>query len=54
MPALTEAVPRFIDLVTVLADADVDGRRHAAELTRRIRARGIETRLILPSRRTAA
>jgi hypothetical protein len=39
MPALAAAVPRYIDCVTVVADNDPDGRRHATELARRLRAR---------------
>jgi hypothetical protein len=35
--------------VTVLADDDPDGRRHAAELARGLRARNLDTRLIIPN-----
>jgi Toprim domain len=48
MPALAGILPDFIEVVTVLVDDDQDGRRHAAELGRRLRARGTETRLIVP------
>jgi hypothetical protein len=49
MPALAEAVPNFIEVVTVLVDDDSDGRRHTGELGRRIHGRSIEARLIIPS-----
>jgi hypothetical protein len=48
LPALAVAVPCYVDCVTVLADDDKDGRHHATELVERIRARGIEARLIIP------
>jgi hypothetical protein len=50
MPALADAIPSFIECVTVLADDDADGRRHAGDLTDRIRARGIEVRQVLANR----
>jgi hypothetical protein len=48
MPALADLVPALIDVCTVIVDDDTDGRRHAAELGRRLLVRGIETRLIVP------
>jgi hypothetical protein len=51
MPALAAAVPRYIDTVGVIADADPDGQRHAVELARRLRARKdliAEVRVITP------
>jgi Toprim domain len=42
MPALADAVPSYIDCITVVVDDDPDGRRHAAELCRRLRGRGFE------------
>jgi hypothetical protein len=50
LPALADAVPHYIDCVTVVVDDDDDGRRHAATLANRLRARGIEARMILPNR----
>jgi hypothetical protein len=48
MPPLAATVPSYIDCVTVFADDDKDGRRHASEqLAGRIRDRGIEARLAL-------
>jgi hypothetical protein len=47
MPALAEALPAYINCVTVLADDDTDGRRFAAELAERIRVREIEARAII-------
>jgi hypothetical protein len=48
LPALINVLPGWISCTTILADDDADGRRHAAELAERIRARGIEARLIVP------
>jgi len=47
MPALADAVPGYTETVTILVDDDDDGRRHSAELAKRIEARGIEARLIV-------
>ncbi len=43
MPALADAVPVYIECVTVIGDDDDAGRRHARELAARLRARGFET-----------
>jgi hypothetical protein len=50
MPALADAVPSYIEVVTILVDDDIDGRRHAATLADRVRARGIEVRCVVPNR----
>jgi hypothetical protein len=50
MPPLAAIVPSYIDCVTVFADDDKDGRRHASELAGRIRDRGIEARLVIPNK----
>ncbi|MCJ9704424.1 toprim domain-containing protein [Bradyrhizobium sp. SHOUNA76] len=47
LPALADAVPNYVDCMTLMIDNDRDGRRHAAELGRLIDRRGIETRPIL-------
>jgi hypothetical protein len=52
MPALAAAVPAYIETSTILVDDDPAGRRHACELGRRIRARGIGARLIVPATAT--
>ena len=39
LPALSAAVPSYTDTVSILADADPDGQRHAVELARRLEAR---------------
>ena len=44
MPALVDALPSFIECVTVFVEADAAGRQNAEELMRRIAARGIEVR----------
>jgi Toprim domain len=49
MPALADVVPAYIDCVTVIADDDEDGRRHAAELVSRLQSKEIETRAIIAS-----
>jgi hypothetical protein len=54
MPALADAVPDYIDCLTVVVDDDVDGRRHAAALADRVRARGIEVWQVIPNRWKAA
>lgn len=41
MPALGDTVPAYTDYVTVWADGDPDGLRHADALTRRLRQRKI-------------
>jgi len=50
LSALADAVPDFIECVTVVVDDDVDGHLNSATLANRIRARGIEVRLIVPNR----
>jgi hypothetical protein len=50
MPALAGAMPGFIESTTIAGDSDDDGRRYAAELTKLIHARGIESRLFIPNR----
>jgi hypothetical protein len=50
LPALADAIPDFIDCVTVVVDDDADGRRHSAALAGRIRARRIEVCPIVPNR----
>jgi hypothetical protein len=50
LPTLADVVPSYIDSVTICVDDDPDGRRHSAMLADRIRARGIELRLVIPNR----
>jgi hypothetical protein len=42
MPALSSAVPSYIESVTILVDANDAGRRGSNELARRLHARGVE------------
>lgn len=42
MPALSDAVPEFVNCVTVLIDDDDAGRKHGHELVERLRNRSIE------------
>jgi hypothetical protein len=46
LPALAPAIPAYVDCITILADDDADGRRHAAELARRLREQRCNVRLI--------
>jgi Toprim domain len=50
LPPLADAIPDYIECVTVVVDDDPDGHRHSAALAERIQARGIEVRLIVPNR----
>ena len=54
MPALADAVPDWIDAVTVSVDDDVDGRRHAGTLIDRLQSRGIEVRRLIANKWRAA
>ena len=42
LSALADAVPSYIEAVTLLVDDDKDGRRHATELRERLIVRGIK------------
>jgi hypothetical protein len=44
LPALADAVPAYIESVTIGVDPDAAGRRDAAELAQRLAARGMEVR----------
>jgi hypothetical protein len=43
--ALADAIPNWVESVTILADDDVDGRRHAVSLAQAVKERGLEVRL---------
>ena len=45
MPALADAIPAYIDCVTICADADEAGQRGAHGLARALRRREIEFRI---------
>jgi hypothetical protein len=47
LPALADVVPGYVECVTIMADDDYDGRRHAVELARRLVVRGIAVRMNL-------
>ena len=53
LPGLSDAVPSYIEAVTIMVDDDPAGRRHSAELAARLRERGIDARLILATPRRA-
>jgi hypothetical protein len=44
LPALAHAIPNWVECATILADDDVDGRRHAASLAQAAKERGLEVR----------
>lgn len=45
MPALADAVPAWMDCITVVGDRDEDGVRYGSELVSKLKARGFDTRL---------
>ncbi len=54
MPALADAVPSYIEHVTVIADADPSGQRNAHKLAARLVERGFETSIKTLRRRIEA
>jgi hypothetical protein len=48
LPALADAIPAYIECVSLIADDDDAGRHHAAVLGDLVEHRGIEVHLILP------
>jgi hypothetical protein len=48
LPALADAVPEYIESVTIAVDKDPTGRRMAAELARRLEERSIEIFMMEP------
>jgi hypothetical protein len=52
LPSLARAVPPWAECVTIIGDADDDGRRHAVALADRLYQRGMETRVCVPNDRT--
>jgi hypothetical protein len=46
MPALADAIPSFVNCVTIFADDDDTGRRGAHSLARRVIANGLHAELI--------
>jgi hypothetical protein len=49
LPALADAIPGYVECVTILVDDDQDGRRHAGTLAERLVGRGIEVQTIVPA-----
>jgi hypothetical protein len=47
LPALADAVPSWVEAITILADDDADGRRHAATFADQLKERDVEIRLIV-------
>jgi hypothetical protein len=54
LPKLDKAVPQYIDAISILAHDDLDGRRYAAELHRRLQTRSIEVGLITFNQKVVA
>jgi hypothetical protein len=46
LPALAPAIPPYIECITILADSDPDGQRHAAELVSRLKQQSRAVRLV--------
>lgn len=46
LPALGSVLPAYVEFVSVVADSDRDGRRHAAELAKRIKQSGRPMQII--------
>lgn len=42
--ALADAIPNWVESITILADDDIDGRRHAVSLAQAAKERGLEVR----------
>ena len=49
MPAMAEAVPNYIECVTVIADADEAGTTNAKKLSEALESHDCDIRLIAPS-----
>ena len=59
LPALATAIPAYVECITILADNDPDGERHAVELARRLKQQHRAVRLVrfvphVPATRRAA
>lgn len=59
LPALATAIPPYVECITILADRDPDGERHAAELASRLKQQSRAFRLVrflprVPATRSAA
>ena len=48
LPAMAEAVPGYVESVTVMVDEDENGRKNANELARRLTERGMEVLMVRP------
>ena len=47
LPALADAVPSWVEAITILADDDADGHRHATTFADQLKERDVEIRLIV-------
>lgn len=46
LPALATIIPAYVEFVSVVADSDPDGARHAAELAKRVKQSGRPVRIV--------
>ena len=59
LPALAPAIPSYVECITILADSDPDGERHAAELASQLKQQSRAVRIVrfvqrVPAIRSAA
>ena len=55
LPALADAIPSYVESVTIVADADKDGQRGAHGLAERLRTQvDMEVHVVTPGLRAAA
>ncbi len=54
LPALAQAVPGYVEVVTIVVDDDYAGWKNSAELAARLKARGTHAELCQPRLRSAA
>jgi hypothetical protein len=59
LPALAAVIPSYVECITIVADSDPDGERHAAELASRLKQQSRAVRLVrfvprVPATRSAA
>jgi len=48
LPAMADAVPDYVESVTVMVDDDENGRKNANDLARQLTERGIEVLMVRP------
>jgi hypothetical protein len=48
LPDMADAVPAYIESVTIMVDADASGEKNSIELAQRLIARGVEVLMVRP------